>query len=150
MSSTNASEKTVSDEQSSTTKLDGFETTVEREPAARSACPECEGHMVTHDEESFCADCGLVVAAEWVDRSPTLVNLGMVGNAEQSIETVDPLRTDKACTRRLRRVLTDTGIRSVTSSGRSSSTSESGTSATSSERVASGRSDSTRGCAISR
>ena len=95
MSSTNASEKTVSDEQYSTTKLDGLEATVEREPAARSACPECEGRVVTHDEESFCADCGLVVAAEWVDRSPTLGDLGMIGNAEQSIETVDPLRTDK-------------------------------------------------------
>ena len=95
MSSTNASDKTVSDEQYSTTKLDGLAAVVEREPAARSACPECEGRVVTHDEESFCADCGLVVAAEWVDRSPTLADLGKVGNAEQSIETVDPLRTDK-------------------------------------------------------
>ncbi|MDS0280382.1 transcription initiation factor IIB family protein [Halomicroarcula sp. S1AR25-4] len=95
MSSTNASEKTVSDEQYSTTKLDGLEATVEREPAARSACPECEGRVVTHDEESFCADCGLVVAAELVDRSPTLTDLGMVGDADQSIETVDPLRANK-------------------------------------------------------
>jgi transcription initiation factor TFIIB len=51
--------------------------------------------VVTKDEESFCADCGLVVASEWVDRSPTLADLGLVGNASQSIETVDPLRTDK-------------------------------------------------------
>ncbi|MFC6991805.1 transcription initiation factor IIB family protein [Haladaptatus sp. GCM10025707] len=50
---------------------------------------------MTQDEESFCTDCGLVVAAEWVDLSPTLVDLGMIGNALQSIETVDPLRTDK-------------------------------------------------------
>jgi len=39
----NASDKTVSDEQYSTTKLDGLAAVVEREPAARSACPECEG-----------------------------------------------------------------------------------------------------------
>ncbi|QIO24414.1 transcription initiation factor IIB family protein [Haloarcula sp. JP-L23] len=93
--STNASEKTVSDEQTTTTEQCSREVTIEREPASRSACPECDGRVVTHDEESFCADCGLVVAAEWVDRSPTLVDLGLVGNADQSIETVDPLRTDK-------------------------------------------------------
>jgi len=61
---TNASDKTVSDEQYSATTLDGLEAAVEREPAARSACPECEGRVVTQNEESFCVDCGLVVAAE--------------------------------------------------------------------------------------
>ena len=43
MLSINASDKTVSDELYSTTKLDGLAAVVEREPAARSACPECEG-----------------------------------------------------------------------------------------------------------
>jgi transcription initiation factor TFIIB len=95
MSNTNASEKTVSEEQTTTTEQRGREVTIEREPAGRSVCPECDGRVVTHDEESFCADCGLVVAAEWVDRSPTLADLGKIGNADQSIETVDPLRTDK-------------------------------------------------------
>ena len=95
MSSTNASEKTVSEEQTTTTEQCGREITIEREPTSRSACPECDGRVVTQDGESFCADCGLVVASEWVDRSPTLADLGLVGNASQSIETVDPLRTDK-------------------------------------------------------
>jgi len=71
------------------------ETTVEHEPAARSTCPECEGQTRTADETSFCESCGLVVAAEWVGRSPTLVDLGKVGNADASIGTVNPLRTDK-------------------------------------------------------
>ena len=51
--------------------------------------------MITNDETSFCTACGLIVADEWVDRSPSLTDLGMVGDADQSIETVDPLRTDK-------------------------------------------------------
>ena len=70
-------------------------TEVEHDPAAQSTCPECEGQILTSDETSFCESCGLVVADEWVDRSPTLVDLGKVGNADASIETVNPLRTDK-------------------------------------------------------
>ncbi|GGN26387.1 transcription initiation factor IIB [Halarchaeum nitratireducens] len=95
MSSNNASGKTVSDVQSTTTEEREDEPTVEHEPAGRSACPECEGQVITEDEQSFCTDCGLVVADEWVDLSPTLNDLGLVGDADQSIETVDPLRTDK-------------------------------------------------------
>jgi len=95
MASNNASEKTVSAGQIPTTERAGRETTIEREPAGRTACPECEGRVITADETSFCRECGLVVAAEWVDLSPTLADLGKVGNADQSIEPVDPLRTDK-------------------------------------------------------
>jgi len=95
MSSNNASEKTVSDVQHTTTEERGHEATVEHEPSGRSACPECEGQVITEDEQSFCTDCGLIVADEWVDLSPTLNDLGLVGDADQSIETVDPLRTDK-------------------------------------------------------
>jgi len=95
MLSNYASEKTVSDVQTTTTEQRSRKTTVEREPSGRSACPECEGQVITIDEESFCSDCGLVVADEWVDLSPTLNDLGLIGNADQSIETVDPMRTDK-------------------------------------------------------
>jgi len=95
MTSNNASEKTVSDVQSTTIEERGHEPTVEHEPSGRSACPECEGQVITEDEQSFCTDCGLIVADEWVDLSPTLNDLGLVGDADQSIETVDPLRTDK-------------------------------------------------------
>ncbi len=95
MSTTNASAKTVLAAQTSNSDAQRPGRAVEHEPSARAACPECEGQVVTEDEQSFCTDCGLVVAAEWVDRSPTLADLGMIGNADQSIETVDPLRTDK-------------------------------------------------------
>jgi len=70
-------------------------TAVEHEPAVQSTCPECEGQIRTADESSFCESCGLVVADEWVDRSPTLSDLGKVGDADASIETLNPLRTDK-------------------------------------------------------
>ncbi|WP_227015626.1 transcription initiation factor IIB family protein [Haloarcula sp. JP-L23] len=95
MSHTSASEKTVSDGQTPNTEERGREPTVEHEPSARSACPKCAGRVITDDEASFCTDCGLVVADEWVNRSPTLTDLGLVGDADQSIETVDPMRTDK-------------------------------------------------------
>ncbi|NHX37518.1 MULTISPECIES: transcription initiation factor IIB [Halolamina] len=95
MSSNNPSEKTVSDVQTTTTEEGGHEPTVEHEPSGRSACPECKGRVITEDEQSFCTDCGLIVADEWVDLSPTLNDLGLVGDTDQSIETVDPLRTDK-------------------------------------------------------
>ena len=52
---------------------------------------------------SFCTDCGLIVADEWVDLSPTLHDLGLVGDADQSIETVDPLRADKGLHTKIRR-----------------------------------------------
>jgi transcription initiation factor TFIIB len=95
MSSYNAREQLVSDGQTSTTEQRSRTFQVEHEPSARSACPECEGQVLTKDEQSFCTDCGLIVADQWVDLSPTLNDLGMVGGADQSIETVDPLRTDK-------------------------------------------------------
>jgi transcription initiation factor TFIIB len=95
MSRTNASEKTVSDAQLPSPAERGHTPTVEHAPSTRAVCPECESQVITNDETSFCTACGLVVADEWVDRSPTLNDLGLVGDADQSIETVDPLRTDK-------------------------------------------------------
>jgi transcription initiation factor TFIIB len=34
-------------------------------------CPECEGRVITNAVETVCEDCGLVLAAERVDRGPT-------------------------------------------------------------------------------
>jgi transcription initiation factor TFIIB len=90
-----ASVKTVSDVQPSDEEDVDREVREAHAPAGRSACPECDGRVITEDEVSFCADCGLVATDEWVDRSPTLRDLGKVGDAEASIETVDPFRTDK-------------------------------------------------------
>jgi len=33
-------------------------------------CPECDGRLTASDDETVCADCGLVVAADRVDRGP--------------------------------------------------------------------------------
>ncbi|SFS09884.1 transcription initiation factor TFIIB [Halomicrobium zhouii] len=95
MATSNAITQVVSPAQRAASEQDSPDARVEHGPASRSQCPECDGDVVTQDEESFCADCGVIVAAEWVDRSPTLVDLGMVGDASKSIETVNPLRTDK-------------------------------------------------------
>jgi len=95
MATSNAITQVVSPAQRAASEQDSPDARVEHDPASRSQCPECDGDVVTRDEESFCGDCGVVVAAEWVDRSPTLVDLGMVGDASKSIETVNPLRTDK-------------------------------------------------------
>ena len=42
------------------------------EEANATTCPECEGNLVSDDEhgETVCADCGLVVEADSVDRGP--------------------------------------------------------------------------------
>lgn len=96
MASTNGSEKTVSDAQSTPTTR-GRAVPVEHAPAGRSACPECEGQVITADTESFCTACGLVVSAAHVDRGPTRNRHGPSagsGPAEWSCESVNPLRID--------------------------------------------------------
>jgi len=35
-----------------------------------TACPECEGRLRSDDSETVCADCGLVVAEDNIDRGP--------------------------------------------------------------------------------
>jgi len=72
--------------------------TGEREPAQASTCVECDGQVVTKDNESFCTDCGLVVTTEHVDRQPMLRVHGPSddsGPAEWSCESINPLRVDK-------------------------------------------------------
>jgi transcription initiation factor TFIIB len=97
MASQRASDKMVSAVQRRANGSDtrGAPSVVAHDPVPGVACPECSGQIVTADEESFCAGCGLVVATEWIDRGPTLADLGMVGDAGESIETVDPLQSDK-------------------------------------------------------
>lgn len=53
-----------------------YERTVDEDATARDAtaaagCPECDGTVVTNTAETVCADCGLVLAAQPVDRRPT-------------------------------------------------------------------------------
>jgi len=67
-------------------------------PAGRSACPECDGRVVTGNGESYCQKCGLVVSAEYVDRQPTRGAHGPSegsGPSEWSCESINPLRIDK-------------------------------------------------------
>lgn len=33
-------------------------------------CPECQGHLVTEDSETLCAECGLIVAEDAIDHGP--------------------------------------------------------------------------------
>jgi len=33
-------------------------------------CPECQGHLVTEDSETLCAECGLIVAENAIDHGP--------------------------------------------------------------------------------
>jgi len=90
MSGTHASGKTGSEEQLSATDERSIASMAGHEPAAWSAYPKVGSRVITEDEESFCRECGLIVADEWVDRSPTLDDLGMVRETDQSTETVDP------------------------------------------------------------
>lgn len=71
--------------------------TGEREPAQVSICVECDGQVVTEDNESFCANCGLVVTTEHVDHRPTRGVHGprQSGPQEWSCESVNQLRIDK-------------------------------------------------------
>lgn len=53
-----------------------YERTVDEDATARDetaagGCPECDGTVVTNAAETVCADCGLVIATEPVDRGPT-------------------------------------------------------------------------------
>jgi transcription initiation factor TFIIB len=64
----------------------------------RPTCPECDGRVVSEGVESVCADCGLVVTIDALQRSPTLqanapTTADRVG--EWAVETVDDLRVDR-------------------------------------------------------
>lgn len=75
---------------------------VVRDPAIRTECPDCGGRVRAADDESVCSDCGAIVAAEFIDRGPTRIDLGMRGfEPESSIETVTSFRTDKGLHRKI-------------------------------------------------
>ncbi|WP_135537056.1 transcription initiation factor IIB [Halostella pelagica] len=98
MSSTSFVRYESSVEQASENNEASEEPVVEHEPARQSTCPECDGQVVTSDEESYCVDCGLVVSAEHVDRQPTRGVHGPSdgsGPSEWSCESINPLRIDK-------------------------------------------------------
>ncbi len=37
---------------------------------SHTECPECQGHLVTEDNETLCAECGLIVAESTIDHGP--------------------------------------------------------------------------------
>lgn len=39
-------------------------------PTTEHGCPECDGPLTTHRDETVCSECGLVVAADRIDRGP--------------------------------------------------------------------------------
>lgn len=98
MSSTSFVRYESSVEQASENSEASEESVVEREPARQSTCPECDGQVITSNQESYCVDCGLIVSAEHVDHRPTRGVHGPSdgsGPAEWSCESINPLRIDK-------------------------------------------------------
>ncbi|WP_255198506.1 transcription initiation factor IIB [Halorarius litoreus] len=61
-------------------------------------CPECEGRVVSEDVEAVCADCGLVVSIDALERKPGLKSHAPTNterSGEWAVETTNQLRTDK-------------------------------------------------------
>ncbi|QLG60683.1 transcription initiation factor IIB [Halorarum salinum] len=58
---------------------------------ARTACPECDGRLRADGDETVCGDCGLVVAADRLDRGPEWRTF--------SDDDTDPRRTGAPLTR---------------------------------------------------
>lgn len=94
MSSRSASAKTVSDAQ--TDEHQATAVTVERDPTGRTACPDCGGQLVTDAETSYCQECGLVVARDYLEREPTLAEIGRKKGTEYQIEATNPFRHGKS------------------------------------------------------
>jgi len=95
MATSKAITQVVSPAQRAVSEQDSPDTRVKHDSASLSQCPECDGDVVAQEEGPFCADCGVVVAAEWVDRIPTPVALATIGDDGKSMETVNPLRMDR-------------------------------------------------------
>jgi len=92
---TNAHPTAVESTDNQTHTLDLFD--VEHDPSARDACAECGGNLVTANDETFCEDCGLILATEFLDRGPTLVDLGVKGtHPVRSLETDNPFASGKS------------------------------------------------------
>jgi transcription initiation factor TFIIB len=61
-------------------------------------CPECEGRVVSENVEAVCAECGLVVSVDALERKPGLKSHAPTNterSGEWAVETVNELRTDK-------------------------------------------------------
>ena len=64
----------------------------------RASCPECEGRVISEDVEAVCADCGLVVSIDALERSPGLkahAPTGSERDGEWAVEPTKELRVDK-------------------------------------------------------
>ncbi|WP_136718625.1 transcription initiation factor IIB family protein [Halorientalis salina] len=99
MSRSTFSEKTVTDVQTFNQQTDNQpaeSVTVERDPTHRSACPDCDALLVSNDEVSFCQDCGLIVAQEYLEREPTLAETGAKAGEEYQVEATNPFRDGKS------------------------------------------------------
>jgi transcription initiation factor TFIIB len=69
-----------------------------RGAAWQATCPECGGQVRKPNHESVCADCGLIVSVETLDRTPTLVDHAPDNRSrdgEWSCEPTNELRVDK-------------------------------------------------------
>jgi transcription initiation factor TFIIB len=69
-----------------------------RNVAWRPTCPECDGRVISEDCEAVCADCGLVVTIDALERKPGLKshapdNTSRTG--EWAVEPTTELRVDK-------------------------------------------------------
>ena len=64
----------------------------------QASCPECDGRVRKRGHESVCADCGLVVRIETLDRTPTLKDHAPTTDdrsGEWACEPTNQLRVDK-------------------------------------------------------
>lgn len=75
------------DESSTTNRADSTATATE--------CPECGSELVTADAERVCADCGLVVAADRIDRGPEWWSAGERDSANRTGPARTPARHDR-------------------------------------------------------
>jgi transcription initiation factor TFIIB len=82
----------VSDESSDSQAVDA------RNVDWRASCPECEGRVISEDVEAVCADCGLVVSIDALERQPGLkahAPAGTERDGEWAVEPTQELRVDK-------------------------------------------------------
>ena len=52
-------------------------------PTAIRTCPECDGDIRPDGGESLCADCGLIVSEDWLDRGPEWRSFRGEGDARE-------------------------------------------------------------------
>ena len=69
-----------------------------RNVAWRPTCPECDGQVISEDCEAVCADCGLVVTIDALERKPGLKSHAPDNTSrkgEWAVEPTTELRVDK-------------------------------------------------------